>query len=132
MKKLIELTLLERDFLRKIENNPQAQEHDREAARKVLDMEQIPASTGAGLSPKDQALFEKMNQGHASMVKSILFFLKKAYPEALDYVELVAIRALLEDIADDLSCYPFKELEKAVHTAIDCADNILKTEELTK
>ena len=83
MKKLIELTLLERDFLRKIENNPQAQEHDREAARKVLYMADwmIP-STGEGQSPETQALFERLNHGHASMARSILFFLGKAYPES--------------------------------------------------
>eukprot|EP00831_Metopus_contortus_P050154 TRINITY_DN4217_c1_g3_i1.p2 TRINITY_DN4217_c1_g3~~TRINITY_DN4217_c1_g3_i1.p2 ORF type:complete len:132 (+),score=17.45 TRINITY_DN4217_c1_g3_i1:401-796(+) len=128
MKKLIELTLRERDFLSKIENNPQAKEHEREAARKVLYLAQIPASTGEGQSLETQVLFEKMNKGHASMAKSILFFLGKAYPKVLDYVDLVGIRARLEDIAADLSCYRFKKLEKAVCAAIDCADNILKTE----
>lgn len=82
MKTIIELTPLESNFLSRIENHPQAKEHEREAARKVLDMAKIKLSVGEGLPPQDQALFEKLNQRHASMAESIMFFLKKAYPES--------------------------------------------------
>ncbi|MBN2643022.1 MAG: hypothetical protein JXR78_15325 [Victivallales bacterium] len=80
MKTIIKLTPLESDFLSRVENNPQAKKHERYAAITVLRMAKIKLSIGEGLSSNDQAILEILNKGHASMARSILFFLKKAYP----------------------------------------------------